>query len=111
MAQSNETMLAMAFSEQVYRRADNDQQIGKITINQPDGVLSSEGFSDLIGGNIVAQTAAIAGFTRDGGFYYNNATGFVGQIIKAGGNIIVTGQSLGRGLAGFNYDNCSLLPA
>jgi hypothetical protein len=40
-------MLAMAFSEEVYRRAANDQQIGNIVGD--GGIPNSEGFGGELG--------------------------------------------------------------
>jgi hypothetical protein len=66
--------LAAALCEQVYRRDSLDQQLE-----------FSEGFAETL----VARENRISGFTQDAGFYYNNATGFVGRIVETDGKIFI----------------------
>jgi Lipase (class 3) len=72
--------MAAALCEQVYRRADNDQQLDSA---EPP---SSNGF-----GSPISNAAFVlpVGFTADNGYYYNNTTGFVAQVISTNGKIFV----------------------
>ena len=81
------TQIAAALCEEVYRRADEDQQI-----------KYNEGFGNIVPVNTELDQTIISGlqakgFTLDNGFYYNNTTGFVGQIIQAGGKTYVVFRS------------------
>jgi hypothetical protein len=80
MALTLDQLLAAAFCEQVYRRADLDQQIGNND--------STEGYLPGLKAPVI-ETRTISGFTQQGGFYYNDQTGFVGQIIEANGSVFV----------------------
>ena len=75
----SDLQLAAALCEQVYRRADNDQQLD----SSEDG---NGGFG------IELATVSLtrpSWMTQDGVFYYNNATGFVAEVVKAGEKIFV----------------------
>jgi trimeric autotransporter adhesin len=80
--------MAAALCEQVYRRDNLDQQLDSTE-------ASAGGFGTVL--NI--QNTQIAGFTLDNGFYYNNVSGFVAQIVQANGKIFVVfrGSDLSSG--------------
>ena len=61
-----------ALAEQVYRRAKEDQQLtdGDIGVRVVDGVF----------GNLQGPVLT----TQGDGWYYNNATGFVGRVVSDG---------------------------
>ena len=82
MALTIDQQLAAAFCEQVYRRDDLDQQIGNAS-------APVQGYDNLGGGTPIIYDTDIAEFTRDKGFFYNDKTGFVGQIIEANGSVFV----------------------
>jgi len=75
MTLTNDLHIAAALAEQSYRRADADQQIQ----------------NEDIGASNVSLTAPMGGVQRDDitGFYYNNATGFVGRVVIANGKVFV----------------------
>jgi hypothetical protein len=86
MALSTTIQLAMAFSEQVYRRANTEQQLGS--------QKKEQGYEELGVEPVMVNEQAKweitgTGRTYNEGFYYNNETGFVGQIINANGQTFV----------------------
>src|SRR5262245_19021984 len=63
--------VAAALAEMSYRRAERDQQLHVEDVN----------------GSHVG--VSVSGLTLNDGFYYNDATGFVGNIVRANGKIFV----------------------
>ncbi len=103
MAELTVLQMAAALCEEAYRRADNTSSS-----------KYNEGFGDRapINKELSQSTLAVLqakGFTLDNGFYYNNVTGFVGQIIEANGKIFVVFR--GSDLSGGLLDTARLNPA
>ena len=74
--------VASALAEISYRRAEEDQALD----------ISSVGGSDFSVGDLSAQ-----GLILNGGYYYDDSTGFVGRVVNVGGTIYVVcrGTDLG----------------
>jgi pimeloyl-ACP methyl ester carboxylesterase len=88
MTNSVDVLLAAALCEQVYRRDPREQAIGQLTGQQ----LNVEGFTSFYNGTLDIKTGAD---TIDqlklvnNAFYYNDNTGFVGQIVEANNKVFV----------------------
>lgn len=92
--------MAAALCEQVYRRSNFEQQLGNTTGVTEGFDGSSVSVNPLVG---VSGTP----FTLDNGFYYNNSTGFVAQIVQANGKIFLVLR--GSDLSSDFYD--AIIPA
>jgi len=86
MAGLTQEQIAAALSDNVYRWADQDQPI--TLANVPGASLQP----------IVTP----AGLTLNGGFYYDDSTGFVGTVTNVNGTIYVTFRGVDIGGGTFN---------
>jgi hypothetical protein len=88
--------VAAALAEEIYRRNSQDQPIAL-------GDVATNSKNDP---NVVAPTS----LTPKDGFYYDDATGFVGQVVDANGKIFVVlrGTDFEGGLTGVDFTDGNL---
>jgi hypothetical protein len=89
-----DTQIAAALSEQIYRRSDADQDLK----DQDIGITRF----------ITFGTAPTGLTAEDDGYYYNDATGFVGRVVEANDKIFVVFRGTDGGFTGRRDHPCGI---